>query len=130
MDLVSTCKEILACFRVKELKDVLMKLGLSTQGKKQLSQQCPAFSQRGPFQFFVFVHLQASRKYMVFQHVLFISYTYILKMLKLRLPCVSIHIEKSFILTLFGDVDRDLVDRILDLLSNEVRSLQIENIAA
>ncbi|XP_028126981.1 E3 SUMO-protein ligase SIZ1-like isoform X15 [Camellia sinensis] len=35
MDLVSTCKEILACFRVKELKDVLMKLGLSTQGKKQ-----------------------------------------------------------------------------------------------
>ncbi|KAL7252975.1 hypothetical protein ACSBR1_007501 [Camellia fascicularis] len=35
MDLVSTSKEKLACFRVKELKDVLMKLGLSTQGKKQ-----------------------------------------------------------------------------------------------
>ncbi|XP_028082608.1 E3 SUMO-protein ligase SIZ1-like [Camellia sinensis] len=35
MDLASTSKEILACFRVKELKDVLMKLGLSTQGKKQ-----------------------------------------------------------------------------------------------
>ncbi|CAL0324221.1 unnamed protein product [Lupinus luteus] len=35
MDLVSTCKEKLAYFRIKELKDVLTQLGLSKQGKKQ-----------------------------------------------------------------------------------------------
>lgn len=35
MDLVASCKEKLAYFRIKELKDVLTKLGLSKQGKKQ-----------------------------------------------------------------------------------------------
>ncbi|KAK9081083.1 hypothetical protein Syun_031255 [Stephania yunnanensis] len=35
MDLVSSCKEKLAYFRLKELKDVLGKLGLAKQGKKQ-----------------------------------------------------------------------------------------------
>ncbi|KAK9289595.1 hypothetical protein L1049_007751 [Liquidambar formosana] len=35
MDLVSACKEKLACLRVKELKDVLSQLGLSKQGNKQ-----------------------------------------------------------------------------------------------
>ncbi|KAL8092333.1 E3 SUMO-protein ligase SIZ1-like isoform X1 [Apium graveolens] len=35
MDLVTTCKEKLAYFRIKELKDVLTNLGLSKQGKKQ-----------------------------------------------------------------------------------------------
>ncbi|XP_052210921.1 E3 SUMO-protein ligase SIZ1-like isoform X2 [Diospyros lotus] len=35
MDLVSTCKDKLAYFRIKELKDVLTQLGLSKQGKKQ-----------------------------------------------------------------------------------------------
>ncbi|KAJ4890528.1 E3 SUMO-protein ligase SIZ1 [Raphanus sativus] len=34
MDLVASCKEKLAYFRIKELKDVLTKLGLSKQGKK------------------------------------------------------------------------------------------------
>ncbi|XP_015952366.1 E3 SUMO-protein ligase SIZ1 [Arachis duranensis] len=35
MDLASSCKEKLAYFRIKELKDVLTQLGLSKQGKKQ-----------------------------------------------------------------------------------------------
>ncbi|KAJ7947780.1 E3 SUMO-protein ligase SIZ1-like [Quillaja saponaria] len=35
MDLVVSCKEKLAYFRIKELKDVLTQLGLSKQGKKQ-----------------------------------------------------------------------------------------------
>ncbi|KAH7542594.1 E3 SUMO-protein ligase SIZ1 [Ziziphus jujuba] len=35
MDLVTSCKEKLAYFRIKELKDVLTQLGLSKQGKKQ-----------------------------------------------------------------------------------------------
>jgi hypothetical protein len=35
MDLVASCKEKLAYFRIKELKDVLTHLGLSKQGKKQ-----------------------------------------------------------------------------------------------
>ncbi|XP_076896024.1 E3 SUMO-protein ligase SIZ1-like [Bidens hawaiensis] len=35
MDLVATCKENLAHFRIKELKDILSQLGLSKQGKKQ-----------------------------------------------------------------------------------------------
>ncbi|KAA8544013.1 hypothetical protein F0562_021810 [Nyssa sinensis] len=35
MDLVSSCKDKLAYFRIKELKDVLTQLGLSKQGKKQ-----------------------------------------------------------------------------------------------
>lgn len=35
MDLVSSCKEKLSHFRLKELKDVLTQLGLSKQGKKQ-----------------------------------------------------------------------------------------------
>ncbi|KAE9593210.1 putative chromatin regulator PHD family [Lupinus albus] len=35
MDLVPSCKEKLAYFRIKELKDVLTQLGLSKQGKKQ-----------------------------------------------------------------------------------------------
>ncbi|KAK2643304.1 hypothetical protein Ddye_025067 [Dipteronia dyeriana] len=35
MDLVASCKEKLAYFRIKELKDVLTQLGLSKQGKKQ-----------------------------------------------------------------------------------------------
>lgn len=35
MDLVSSCKEKLAYFRIKELKDILTQLGLSKQGKKQ-----------------------------------------------------------------------------------------------
>ncbi|KAK7272125.1 hypothetical protein RJT34_28537 [Clitoria ternatea] len=35
MDLVSSCKEKLQYFRIKELKDVLTQLGLSKQGKKQ-----------------------------------------------------------------------------------------------
>ncbi|XP_019448715.1 PREDICTED: E3 SUMO-protein ligase SIZ1-like isoform X1 [Lupinus angustifolius] len=35
MDLIPSCKEKLAYFRVKELKDVLTQLGLSKQGKKQ-----------------------------------------------------------------------------------------------
>ncbi|XP_072985592.1 E3 SUMO-protein ligase SIZ1-like isoform X1 [Typha latifolia] len=35
MDLVSTCKDKLAYFRIKELKDVLTQLGLAKQGKKQ-----------------------------------------------------------------------------------------------
>ncbi|KAK6144445.1 hypothetical protein DH2020_021265 [Rehmannia glutinosa] len=37
MDLVASCKDKLTCFRVKELKDVLTELGLSKQGKKQVS---------------------------------------------------------------------------------------------
>ncbi|KAJ4845155.1 SUMO ligase siz1 [Turnera subulata] len=35
MDLASSCKDKLAYFRIKELKDVLTQLGLSKQGKKQ-----------------------------------------------------------------------------------------------
>lgn len=35
MDLIASCKEKLAHFRIKELKDVLTQLGLSKQGKKQ-----------------------------------------------------------------------------------------------
>ncbi|XWS52701.1 hypothetical protein CRYUN_Cryun11dG0093300 [Craigia yunnanensis] len=35
MDLVACCKDKLAYFRIKELKDVLTQLGLSKQGKKQ-----------------------------------------------------------------------------------------------
>ncbi|PKA51896.1 E3 SUMO-protein ligase SIZ1 [Apostasia shenzhenica] len=35
MDLVSSCKDKLAYFRIKELKDVLSQLGLAKQGKKQ-----------------------------------------------------------------------------------------------
>lgn len=35
MDLVASCKDKLAYFRIKELKDVLNQLGLSKQGKKQ-----------------------------------------------------------------------------------------------
>ncbi|XP_042482031.1 E3 SUMO-protein ligase SIZ1-like isoform X3 [Macadamia integrifolia] len=35
MDLVSSCKDKLAYFRIKELKDVLTQLGLGKQGKKQ-----------------------------------------------------------------------------------------------
>ncbi|XP_024985059.1 E3 SUMO-protein ligase SIZ1 isoform X1 [Cynara cardunculus var. scolymus] len=35
MDLVTSCKEKLAHFRIKELKDILTQLGLSKQGKKQ-----------------------------------------------------------------------------------------------
>ncbi|XP_010535588.1 PREDICTED: E3 SUMO-protein ligase SIZ1-like [Tarenaya hassleriana] len=35
MDLVTNCKDKLAYFRIKELKDVLTQLGLSKQGKKQ-----------------------------------------------------------------------------------------------
>ncbi|KAG9453375.1 hypothetical protein H6P81_006279 [Aristolochia fimbriata] len=35
MDLVSNCKDKLAYFRIKELKDVLTQLGLAKQGKKQ-----------------------------------------------------------------------------------------------
>ncbi|KAJ4971171.1 hypothetical protein NE237_004270 [Protea cynaroides] len=35
MDLVSSCKDKLASFRIKELKDVLTQLGLAKQGKKQ-----------------------------------------------------------------------------------------------
>lgn len=35
MDLVSNCKDKLAYFRIKELKDVLSQLGLAKQGKKQ-----------------------------------------------------------------------------------------------
>lgn len=35
MDLVSDCKEKLASFRIRELKDVLTQLGLSKQGRKQ-----------------------------------------------------------------------------------------------
>ncbi|XP_058196286.1 E3 SUMO-protein ligase SIZ1-like isoform X2 [Rhododendron vialii] len=35
MDLVSSCKDKLAYFRIKELKDLLTQLGLSKQGKKQ-----------------------------------------------------------------------------------------------
>ncbi|XWS73738.1 hypothetical protein CRYUN_Cryun02cG0154500 [Craigia yunnanensis] len=35
MDLVASCKDKLAYFRIKELKDVLTQLGLSKQGKKQ-----------------------------------------------------------------------------------------------
>ncbi|KAK2370786.1 E3 SUMO-protein ligase SIZ1 [Trifolium repens] len=35
MDLISNCKEKLAYFRVKDLKDVLTQVGLSKQGKKQ-----------------------------------------------------------------------------------------------
>ncbi|XVF69393.1 hypothetical protein PTKIN_Ptkin11bG0078400 [Pterospermum kingtungense] len=35
MDLVTGCKDKLAYFRIKELKDVLTQLGLSKQGKKQ-----------------------------------------------------------------------------------------------
>ncbi|KAL5581207.1 hypothetical protein UlMin_013649 [Ulmus minor] len=35
MDLVASCKDKLAYFRIKELKDVLTHLGLSKQGKKQ-----------------------------------------------------------------------------------------------
>ncbi|GAB2285091.1 SUMO ligase siz1, variant 2 [Dionaea muscipula] len=35
MDLVSSCKDKLQYFRIKELKDVLTQLGLSKQGKKQ-----------------------------------------------------------------------------------------------
>ncbi|XP_057956620.1 E3 SUMO-protein ligase SIZ1 [Malania oleifera] len=35
MDLVSSCKDKLVYFRIKELKDVLTQLGLSKQGKKQ-----------------------------------------------------------------------------------------------
>ncbi|CAA2997053.1 E3 SUMO- ligase SIZ1 isoform X1 [Olea europaea subsp. europaea] len=35
MDLVTSCKDKLAYFRIKELKDVLTQLGLAKQGKKQ-----------------------------------------------------------------------------------------------
>ncbi|KAE8677227.1 E3 SUMO-protein ligase SIZ1 [Hibiscus syriacus] len=35
MDLVASCKDKLPYFRIKELKDVLIQLGLSKQGKKQ-----------------------------------------------------------------------------------------------
>ncbi|KAG0463397.1 hypothetical protein HPP92_019466 [Vanilla planifolia] len=35
MDLISSCKDKLAYFRIKELKDVLNQLGLAKQGKKQ-----------------------------------------------------------------------------------------------
>ncbi|XP_047970239.1 E3 SUMO-protein ligase SIZ1-like isoform X1 [Salvia hispanica] len=35
MDVVASCKDKLAYFRIKELKDVLTQLGLSKQGKKQ-----------------------------------------------------------------------------------------------
>ncbi|XP_050213349.1 E3 SUMO-protein ligase SIZ1 [Mercurialis annua] len=35
MDLATSCKDKLAYFRIKELKDVLTQLGLSKQGKKQ-----------------------------------------------------------------------------------------------
>ncbi|CAN8255025.1 unnamed protein product [Cochlearia groenlandica] len=35
MDVAASCKEKLAYFRIKELKDVLTQLGLSKQGKKQ-----------------------------------------------------------------------------------------------
>ncbi|KAI4385501.1 hypothetical protein MLD38_003520 [Melastoma candidum] len=35
MDLAASCKEKLAYFRIKELKDVLTQLGLSKQGRKQ-----------------------------------------------------------------------------------------------
>ncbi|GLU19024.1 hypothetical protein SLE2022_352940 [Rubroshorea leprosula] len=35
MDLVASCKDKLQYFRIKELKDVLTRLGLSKQGKKQ-----------------------------------------------------------------------------------------------
>ncbi|CAH9072432.1 unnamed protein product [Cuscuta epithymum] len=35
MDLVASCKDKLAYFRIKELKDALTQLGLSKQGKKQ-----------------------------------------------------------------------------------------------
>ncbi|CAM9003619.1 unnamed protein product [Rhodiola kirilowii] len=35
MDLVTSCKDKLCYFRVKELKDILTQLGLSKQGKKQ-----------------------------------------------------------------------------------------------
>ncbi|XP_075519888.1 E3 SUMO-protein ligase SIZ1 isoform X2 [Primulina tabacum] len=35
MDLVASCRDKLAYFRIKELKDVLTQLGLSKQGKKQ-----------------------------------------------------------------------------------------------
>ncbi|XP_022998844.1 E3 SUMO-protein ligase SIZ1-like isoform X1 [Cucurbita maxima] len=35
MDLVANCKDKLAYFRIKELKDILTQLGLSKQGKKQ-----------------------------------------------------------------------------------------------
>lgn len=35
MDLVTSCKEKLSHFRIKELKDILTQLGLSKQGKKQ-----------------------------------------------------------------------------------------------
>ncbi|XP_024026342.1 E3 SUMO-protein ligase SIZ1 [Morus notabilis] len=35
MDLIASCKDKLAYFRIKELKDVLTHLGLSKQGKKQ-----------------------------------------------------------------------------------------------
>ncbi|KAF5447139.1 hypothetical protein F2P56_032711 [Juglans regia] len=35
MDLAASCKDKLAYFRIKELKDVLTQLGLSKQGKKQ-----------------------------------------------------------------------------------------------
>lgn len=35
MDLVSSCRDKLAHFRIKELKDVLTQLGLAKQGKKQ-----------------------------------------------------------------------------------------------
>nr|2RNO_A Chain A, Putative DNA-binding protein [Oryza sativa Japonica Group] len=34
-DLVSSCKDKLAYFRIKELKDILNQLGLPKQGKKQ-----------------------------------------------------------------------------------------------
>jgi hypothetical protein len=37
MDLEANCKEKLSYFRIKELKDVLTQLGLSKQGKKQVS---------------------------------------------------------------------------------------------
>nr|GMD69433.1 E3 SUMO-protein ligase SIZ1-like isoform X3 [Ipomoea batatas] len=35
MDLVGSCKDKLAYFRIKELKDVLTQIGVSKQGKKQ-----------------------------------------------------------------------------------------------
>ncbi|XP_044481504.1 E3 SUMO-protein ligase SIZ1-like [Mangifera indica] len=35
MDLITSCKDKLAYFRIKELKDILTQLGLSKQGKKQ-----------------------------------------------------------------------------------------------
>ncbi|XP_038894174.1 E3 SUMO-protein ligase SIZ1 isoform X1 [Benincasa hispida] len=49
MDLVANCKDKLAYFRIKELKDILTQLGLSKQGKKQVN--CPNVD--GYFLFFI-----------------------------------------------------------------------------